>query len=250
MLKHAATICVFLVAGTALADDKPGVDPRAVEIASESTEFLSKQTRASLGWLITYDSVVDGRKKVTEVWTGRSTLVRGAGYRSTSTQGTSVQDYLYDGNTFSVNYHDTQEYASVKISGGFRDLVATLQNEYDFNLPMADIFDPSGSEEALEQLTEAEYLGEVLFGDQIVHHVAFRRYDGDWQIWVAADSERPLPVMIVGTDPYSLGWPQFQAMLYDWKLSDQVNGDSFKTSPPDGYSETNLLPLTSDGDTQ
>lgn len=240
MLKYATTIFAIVFGTSVVADARPSIDPRALEIVTESSDFLSAQASASVGWVITYDNIIDGRKKHTKVWTGSSTLVRGVGYKSTSSQGIRSQQNVYNGSTFSVAYADTQEYATVEIEGNFRAMVETLRDEYAFSIPMADVFDPSGSNEALEQISEAKYLGEVLFGDQVVHHVAFRRYEGDWQIWISANSARPVPVMIVGTDPYSLGWPQFQALLYDWSFDKKMVASDFEFPMPQGYSNIQL----------
>ena len=247
MLKYAVTLFAIVFGSLAVADERPGIDPRALEIVAESSDFLSSRAGASVGWLITYDKIVDGRKKHTEVWTGSSVLVRGVGYKSTSSQGIRSQQNAYNGSNFSVAYADTQEYATVEIEGSFREMVDTLRDDYAFSIPMADVFDPSGADGALEQLTEAEYLGEVLFGDQVVHHVAFRRYEGDWQIWISTDSERPVPLMIVGTDPYSLGWPQFQALLYDWSFDLEMSASEFEFPKPQGYSNIQLQSVEGSG---
>ena len=244
MLRYAVTIYAAFVSSAAMSASISEVDPKAIQIATESSQFLSTQSSLSVGWLITYDKVLDGRKKLTEIWAGTSELARGIGYRSRSSLGASSQEYLFDGNSFSAIYGDTEEYSVVPVVGDFSDLVSTLIEKYDLSLPMADVFDPAGSQEAMEQLTEAQYLGEVLFGNEVVHHVSFRRFDGDWQIWISANPDRPVPVMIVGTDPYSQGWPQFQAVFYDWTLNTQIDEDAFQFKAPAGYSETTLLPTS------
>lgn len=242
MKSLSTALALSLISVPVLAQDNPNIDPLALEIAQASSDFLASQPALAVNWLITYDEVLDGRQKISHAWTGESELVRGVGYRSSSAQGTEIREYYYDGASFSAVFADAAEYATVPVTGDFSKMVQSLNNDFDFALPLADVFDQSNAAASYEQLTEARYIGEVFFGNQTAHHIAFRRFEGDWQMWISTNEDNPIPLMIVGTDPYSQGWPQFQATLYDWSFEATWEDTSFTFTAPDGFEETSLTP--------
>ena len=83
---------------------------------------------------------------------------------------------------------------------------------------------------AVEDIEAAAYLGVTLIAGEEVHHLAFSELNEDWQIWISTNDEAPVPIMIIGTDPYRQGWPQYRAHLQNW---------SFEVTPPEaGFSHT------------
>ena len=244
MLKTCMTLTTLVVfPAIAFAQDGPGIDPLAIEIATGSSEYLADQPSMSVGWFVTYDDVLDGREKRTSVWTGESLLVRGEGYRASSFEGSEIRDYIYDGATFTVVFADQAEFTQLEMSGAFAELVEALDTTYGFTLPLSDVFDQSGAAAGLAGASEAVYLGEVLFGGEPAHHLAFRRYESDWELFISADAAKPVPLMMTGTNPYLQGWPKFQAVFYDWNFSPEVSKDSFSFTEPDGYARIELPKL-------
>lgn len=235
-----SALILAVIPADAFAHDSLGIDPLAIEIATTSSEYLAVQPSMSVGWLVTYDDVLDGREKRTSVWTGESLLVRGEGYRASSFEGSEIRDYIYDGATFTVVFADQAEFTQLEMSGGFAELVEALDTTYGFTLPLSDVFDQSGAAEGLAGASEAVYLGEVLFGGEPAHHLAFRRYEGDWELFISTDPAKPVPLMMTGTNPYLQGWPKFQAVFYGWNFSPEVSEESFNFSEPSGYARIDL----------
>lgn len=239
----------FLAAGliacgtTGVAQDGPGIDPKAIEIAKASSDYLAGQSQISFGWFVTYDTIEDGREKRTSVWTGESAIVRGEGYRSSSIQGRDARDYVFDGTTFTAVFAGEGQFAQIEAPGSFEQLNATLLQDYALELPMADIIDQSGSAAGFVDLTDAVYVGEVFFGDQTAHHLAFRRYEGDWEMWISTDPANPVPLMISGADPYAHGWPKFNAVLFDWDFAAELGDAPFQFAAPESFEQITLTPV-------
>ena len=223
-----------------LAQEGPGIDPLAIEVATTSSEYLADQGSISVGWFVTYDDVHDGREKRTKIWSGESLLVRGEGYRASSTEGTEIREYYYDGAVFTALFGDQGQFAQIETSGDFASLVETLIDSYDFTLPLSDVFDQSGAAEGLAQASEAVYVGEVLVGGVAAHHLAFRRYEADWELFISADPSQPVPLMMTGSNPYLQGWPKFQAVFFDWNFAPEVTNDSFSFAQPEGFERIDL----------
>lgn len=235
--------CFALIPVPALAQDAPGIDPLALEIATASSEYLANQPRISVGWLVTYDEIEDGREKRTSVWAGDSYLMRGQGYRSSSTEGAEVRDYIFDGSTFTAVFADEEQYTQLDVTGDFGALVSELETTYAFSLPLAELFDQSGAVDGFAAATDAVYVGEVLFGSEPAHHLAFRSYSGDWEMWISADEARPVPLMMTGSTPYEHGWPKFQAIFYDWDFEAEAEKGVFAFVAPEGFEEFTLEPV-------
>lgn len=233
-------IAMLAIALPASSQEGPGIDPKAIEIATGSSDYLASQPEISVGWFITYDALEDGREKRTIVWAGDSVIIREKGYRSSSVQGNEARDYLFDGTTFTAVFAGEAQYGSISVPGNFANLNTILLDRYGMELPLAEMFDQSGSGEGLAAASEAVYVGEVFFGDTTAHHLAFRRYEGDWEMWISTDPENPVPLMIAGSNPYQHGWPKFQAVFYDWNFTPDVPEGVFDFDPPEGFDEIEL----------
>ena len=215
---------------TATADDETeavevAIDPVAMEIAGNAARFLSGQKSMRFNWFVTYDDIVEGREKITFIRSGTNAMIRGEGFVANTERGDTIRDYYYDGKTFTVASPSEGFYSSEAFDGGFEALLAAARERLDMPLPLWSLMSETLGQNAVENVLGAAYLGTTLMRGQEVHHLAFTEYDEDWQIWISTDPERPVPLMIVGTDPYQQGWPQYRALLMDW---------SFDIDTPDG----------------
>lgn len=145
-------------------------------------------------------------------------MIRGAGFVANTERGDTLRDYYYDGQTFTVAAPSEGFYTSAAFDGGFEALLVALRERLDMPLPLWNLMSETLGQNAVDDILGAAYLGTTLIRGRQVHHLAFTEYDEDWQIWVSTDPERPVPLMIVGTDPYQQGWPQYRALLMDWSF--------------------------------
>jgi len=219
------------------------IDSQAVSIARASTEFLADLPALQTGWFVTYDEIIAGREKKTYIWSGSSALERGKGYRSTSERGDSTREYVYDGNDFTVASLDRGYYASLSISGSFDNLVTNLQENHGITLPVWEVFSVQNGGAFLDDIVEATYHGVTLVGGTAAHHLSFRSSSEDRQMWIATDPERPVPLMVVGTDPYQQGWPQYHAFFHNWNTSPNFQPDMYSFDAGDDLRRVTLPQL-------
>lgn len=245
-----AIVTILLVPAQALADqtDPPAIDPKAAAITTASFDFIASQPAMTVSWFITYDRIFEGREKITFIRSGTNTLARGKGFRSYSEHDSEVREYVYDGERFTVSAPNGDFYATTEVSGDFDTLVTGLKERHDLVLPLWSVMSAQSADEFFDDVERATYLGTTLVNGQGAHHIAFSEYAEDFQLWISTDPERPVPLMIVGTEPYKQGWPQYSAFLYDWTLSPELPEDFFAFVPDDDDVEIGFSSLVVDPD--
>ncbi len=234
LLARIAALAAVLLAPSSLTAEEetaPAPDPVAIDLVTQSAEFLAAQENLLMNWFVSFDVVVEGREKITYLRSGYNLLSRGDGFYSFLEREDGPREYFYDGTTFTLSIPDKKAYVSAPFDRGYVALIETLRNEYDLALPIWELLTPKSREELLDGVEAAAYLGTTLFAGREAHHLAFAEYERDWQIWISTDPDRPVPLLIVGTDPYSQGWPQYRAYFTDWDFAPDVAEGRFTFSP-------------------
>lgn len=238
------SLCAAAVRAQTDSDDP--LDPQAVEILQKASDFLAAQEAMSVDWMVSHDVIVDGREKLTELRSGHNLLAREHGYYAFVESPDDAREYYFDGGSFYIVDLDENAFVLTPFSGAFQDLVERIRTEYDIRLPVWQLMTPSPAAELLEQAEAAAYLGEVPIFGRVAHHLAFSSYERDWQVWVDTDADRPEIMMIVGTDPYSQGWPQFRVYFFNWDFTPEIDDNSF-VYVPDETAERMFWPKQGDG---
>lgn len=209
------------------------LDPKAVQIIEDAADFLISHDQFAMNWFVSYDEVLDGREKITHLRSGTNLIAREQGFYSYAESGPATREYFYDGAAFTVLNVEKNAFASIELAVPFDELVDKLRERYDLTLPIWQILSQDTKGHLLEDAVAGAYLGTTRIAGEEAHHLAFSSYDHDWQVWVSTDPESPRLLMLVGTEPYEQGWPQFRAYFTDWDFDPQVAPDSFTFQPDD-----------------
>jgi hypothetical protein len=211
--------------------DPRALDPRAVEILAGATAFLAAQATMSVDWLVSFDRVADGREKITYLRSGRNLLKRGVGFYSYAEFQDGTREYFFDGQTFQIVDVEENAYVMVPFVGRLDDLADRISAEYDIRLPIWQIMSASPKSDLLDRADSAAYLGIVKIAGRAAYHLALSDYNNDWQVWIATEPDRPELLMVVGTDPYTQGWPQYRAYFSNWNFDPEIPDDAFSFVP-------------------
>jgi hypothetical protein len=215
----AAALATVLAAGPLPAEEQPA-PPDPFELTLASAEFVAGLESFSFRWFLSYDEVVGGREKLTYVQSGANEMVRGVGFSAHTERDDTYRDYYFDGKSFTVASPNENFYATTPFEGDFEALVEAVRSRTDAILPMWSIMSRELPDRFTGGAEGVAWLGLTLLGGQLAHHVAFAGEEGeDWQVWISADDEEPLPLMIVITDTTEQGWPQARVVFTDWQLS-------------------------------
>lgn len=214
----------------------PGLAPEVIEILSDAAEFLASQETMSVNWFVSYDTVIDGREKITETRSGSNLLSRGEGFYSFAEQGLNTREYYFDGASFHIVDVEEDAYVLAPFNGDFEALVERAQEEYGVVLPIWSIMSRQAQGELLDGAESAVYLGMTRIAGQKAHHLALSDYESDWQVWISTDANQPELLMLVGTNPYEQGWPQYRAFFTGWDFSPDVPDGAFSYTPGENSS--------------
>ena len=233
VLKSVASVSIIFAAGMVVAESEtpPPIDPMAAEVIESAAKFLSSQDQMSVRWFVSYDTVLEGREKITQVRSGYSLLDRDDGFYGYLERDLTTREYFFDGVTFTVNDVDKDAYAQIALNGEFENLVQRAKDEYNLDLPIWSVLSMRYRDDYLSNAEQAAYVGLTRVGGEVAHHIALSNYDEDWQVWIADDAESPRLLMLVGTDPYTQGWPQYRAYFTDWNFAPEIVEGAFTHVP-------------------
>ena len=140
--------------------------------------------------------------------------------------------YLFDGKTFTLFARDQGYYATVPAPATLRELADVLDQKFDLQLPLVDLFlwgDPSFTP---PKITAAMDLGPSNAQGSTCEQYAFRQEGLDWQVWIQL-GDYPLPRKLVLTTTTDEARPQ-HTMLLTWNLAPSFNDEAFSFDPPAG----------------
>ena len=216
------------------ASSAPRLDEQAIALLRRSAEFLASQNAMSFNWFVSYDEVIDEREKITFMRSGSNLLVRDKGFFSRAEGENGIREWRYDGQQVTFAAPAEKYYASAEFKGGFDALVDSARENMGSEIPLYAIMRRGLPERLEEGLKRAAYLGITRVADQEVHHLAFSEEEEDWQVWISTDEQQPVPLVIVGTEPKKLGWPQYRAYLTDWTFTPEYEAALFTYTPGEG----------------
>ncbi|TCL08101.1 hypothetical protein BXY66_0134 [Shimia isoporae] len=231
--KWIAVFCGLAIAGAAAAQEEPKdpatmrLDPRAVEVVEAAASTLASQETIGVNWFVSFDQVIDGREKLTILRSGRAVVARPDKYYAYAEQEEGLREFFYDGLGLTVFLPDENAYAHKPYLGSFEDLADVILQEHGESLPIWQVLVSDFADEFLGDVTDAAYLGVKRIAGNEVHHVALSSYEGDLQMWISTDPVNPVPMLLVGTNPYAQGWPQFRAYFNDWDFAPDIGDDTF-----------------------
>jgi hypothetical protein len=221
------------VAQTAPAQGPAAIDPKATAVLKKTTDYLSSATAFSLKASFTDEVVLlNGQKIGNESWSHVS-LQRPDHFRTVRHGVEESLDFYYDGKTMAFYEKGPNFYATVPAPSTLDGMLDDLNIRYDVGIPGADLFYTDAYAVMMDGVTEASYIGLEEVGGVPAHHLAFRKSDVDWQLWVR-DGDMPVPVKYVITTKWVTAAPSYTVFMTDWNMSPKFENSTFNFAPPAG----------------
>lgn len=139
------------------------------------------------------------------------------------------RDFYYDGKTLTQVAPRENYYASVPLTGSIAALLGKLSNDYEIDLPLADLFTWGTEDDKVNSVTSAVLIGPASIDGVDCDHFALRQDGADWQIWVQRGPQ-PLPRKLLITTTDLPQQPQYTAQL-SWFTSIRPRANEFTYAP-------------------
>ena len=140
--------------------------------------------------------------------------------------------FFYDGKNFTLFAPRPNYYATVAAPATIEKLADNLEDRYDIELPLTDLFRWGTPEANVRAITSAVDLGPSAINGVTCQQYAFRQEGIDWQLWIQR-GEQPLPCRIVITTLTDEARPQHTA-TYTWNLAPSFDDNTFVFRVPNG----------------
>lgn len=145
--------------------------------------------------------------------------------------------YYFDGSTFTVLAKDLNVYAKKPVAGTIGELIQELIDR-GVDMPLIDMLYQGQAGDLLDDVRVGILVGDSWVEGEQVTHLAFRQPDVDWQLWLSKSTNLPRKILI--TTRYSVGDPQYQAVMH-WNTAPKFAANQFVFAPAKGQTE---IPLT------
>ena len=233
-LRRGAICCLLgLMASASMAGKAVAGEAEAMALLKGMTSYVSAQKALSFRYDSDLEVVTADKQRLTLASSGSVSLARPGKIRSSRSNGFVEIESVFDGTTFTLLGKGKNVYMQVPISGSIETLVDELKDKYRRPLPAADLLLPTAYEKLTEGVVDVKDLGSGVIGGVECDHLAFRKQDVDYQIWIA-QGDQPYPCRYVITAKQVVGSPQYSVQVSDWQTGAAATGQDFTFVPPTG----------------
>lgn len=231
-----AGACAGLLAVAAAAVGLPGAsaaEAEALALLKGMTTYMAAQQAMSFRYDADLDVVTTEQQRLTLASSGTVSLARPGRVRFTRSTGFADIETVFDGSTFTLLGKKANVYMQVPFKGTIETMVDELKDKYRRPLPAADLLLPKAYAELTEGVTDVKDLGSGVVGGVECDHLAFRKKDVDFQIWIA-QGQRPYPCRYMISSTTVPGSPQYSVQISNFQTGSAGVGQSFSFVPPKG----------------
>ena len=222
---------VFMgVATQARAQTTPDIDPDAMAALDKMGTYLRSLKAFQIRAAISTENVLDDGQKV-EIDSVADLLVDKPDKLRMEAKGDQQhRTFFYDGKTFTLFAQRLNFYATVPAPPTIIELIDKLQEKFDIELPLVDMFDWGTPRATDKEISSAIDLGPASIEGVTCEQFAFRQLGIDWQIWIQS-GDYPLPRKLVITTLTDEARPEYTS-VYTWNLAPSFDDTAFIFDKP------------------
>jgi hypothetical protein len=204
-------------------------DASAIKALDRMSAYLRTLKSFQIRSETTRDEVLDNGQAVTFAGVTDMLVQRPNHLRAEVTNDKQNRTYFYDGKSFSLWGQRVNYYATIPAPPTLRALVDVLDEKYNVEMPLADLF-YWGERRSADDLESAVDVGPSQIGGVTCEHYAFRQKGADWQLWIQ-QGDFPLPRKLVITTTSDEAMPRFSSVM-TWNLAPSFDASAFTFVPP------------------
>jgi hypothetical protein len=218
-----------------------GIDPQATAILKKSMDFLARLKAFSLDADSTIEATLTSGQKLEFDSVAQLTLQRPNKLVARRGKGDILaQGYYYDGKTLTLSNPEQKVYATVDAPPTIEQMLDFARDTLDVVAPASDLLYRDAYEMLMQDTTVGFVVGKSFVGGVRCDHLAFRKGDVDWQIWIQ-EGATPLPRKYVITSTKVVGTPNFTVLMTKWNVTPQVTDAMFAFKAPQGATRVDFL---------
>jgi hypothetical protein len=219
----------------------PAVDPAAVRILEQMTDYLGSLKQFSLHTQTTLEDLLDSGQRV-DFDISANVIVSRPNKLYAERRGDLIdQVFYYDGKTLTLHNPSDMVYATETAPGTVEGLLDFARESLGITVPAADLVYRNAFLLLMEDVNFAKVVGKAFIGGIKCDHLVFSRPGVDFQVWVAEDG-RPLPYKYVVTDTGIPALLSVTTVMSHWNVAPGVADSSFTFVPPQGAKKIAFLP--------
>ena len=203
------------------------IDAQAVEALQKMGDALAAKQSIAFDASITSEIVLDSGQKIQFGGAMQVSVVKPDKMRMVVTSAAKERQYYFDGEQFAIVAPRKGYWTNFQAPPTLKELFSTLLNDYDIEIPVADIFIWQDHPEVLERIQEGYVVRPDMVLGKTCMHYAFRQELVDWQLWLNEDS---LPCKLVITDKEDDSLPQY-SVIFRWNDPDEDPMPEFAYQP-------------------
>ena len=217
------------------AEPPPVMDANAVSALDRMGTYLRTLKNFEVEADVTHEDVLQDGQKVQQVSHVQLVAARPNKFRAELTSDRKERLFIYDGKTFALFAPRQKFYSTIDAPATINELATLLEEKYDVDLPLVDLFRWGTNSAQVKALTAAKDLGPATIDGVTCQQYAFRQDGMDWQVWIQS-GQFPLPRKLVLTTLSDDARPQHTAE-YSWNLAPSFNDAAFVVQAPEGYNK-------------
>lgn len=217
------------------------VDPAAVQILQKMTSFVRDLGAFSVHTQTTLEDLLDSGQRIDFDVAADVTVRRPDKIRAQRVGGQLTQEFYYDGKSLTLFNPDQGVYATQLAPGTIEEMLDVAREELGLTIPMADLVYGNAYAILMQGVESATVFGKVTIDGIACDHLAFRRPDVDFQLWVAS-GDQPLPCKFAVTDTSTPALLSTVTVTSHWNLAPDAGNAEFEFTPPDGATSVTFLP--------
>lgn len=243
-----AAMAAAAIAQQPAAGAPPEVDPDAIAVLNKMSAYLRSLKAYRVKAETSREEVLTDGQKVT--FSGVSEVLAQPPNRARTDIKSDRQErtYFYDGKTFTIWAPRTRFYATVPAPATLTELATDLEDKYDLQLPLVDLFFWGTDRSSASTITSAIDLGPGEVEGLTCEHYLYRQPGLDWQIWIQL-GDYPLPRKLVLTTLTDDARPQYRSVM-TWNLAPSFNEAAFRFVPPSDAAKIKFVEVSADGGRQ
>jgi hypothetical protein len=217
-------------------------EANAKSLLKGMSDYMAAQNAFSLSYDTNLEIVTKDEQKLALASSGTLTLNRPDKIHTTRHGGFADVDVVFDGKTLTLLSKDLNQYGQADEQGTVDHLIDVLRENYHKPVPGADLLVSDVYNTLMFDVIDVKDLGSGVIGGIECDHLAFRKKEVDFQIWIA-QGDRPYPCRYVVTSKLVSNAPQYTVQVRDWKTGNEVAADDFSFKNPTEAKKMDLKEL-------